>query len=160
MPLAFIEVKKPHNKDGVLAERKRINTRFKNKHFRRFVNITQLLVFSNNMEYEDGVVDPIFGAFYGTPAYGEVLFNYFREDADYPVKQALGSISDELENSLLKDNNLSVIKHNPEFITNKDERTPTNRILTSLFSKERVAFVLQFAIAYVEDEVDGMIARQ
>ncbi|MCT1525336.1 type I restriction endonuclease [Sphingobacterium hotanense] len=160
MPLAFIEVKKPHNKDGVLAERSRINTRFKNNHFRRFVNITQLLVFSNNMEYEDGVVDPIFGAFYGTPAYGEVLFNYFREDADYPVKQALVTISDELENSLLKDNNLSVIKHNPEFITNKDERTPTNRILTSLFSKERLAFVLQFAIAYVEDEVDGKIARQ
>src|SRR5690606_18448939 len=89
-----------------------------------------------------------------------VLFNYFREDADYSVKQALVSISDELENTLLKDNNLSVIKHNPEFITNKDERTPTNRILTSLFSKERLAFVLQFAIAYVEDEVDGKIARQ
>lgn len=160
MPLAFVEVKKPHNKQGVLDERNRINTRFKNKHFRRFVNITQLMVFSNNMEYEDCVVDPIFGAFYGTPAYGEVLFNYFREDADYPVKQALGSISDELENSLLKDNNLSVIKHNPEFIMNKDERTPTNRILSSLFSKERLAFVLQFAIAYVEDEVDGKIARQ
>lgn len=68
IPLAFIEVKKPHNKEGVLAERNRINTRFKNKHFRRFVNITQLLVFSNNMEYEDGVVDPIFGAFYGKSA--------------------------------------------------------------------------------------------
>ncbi|WP_025125144.1 type I restriction endonuclease [Myroides odoratimimus] len=160
MPLAFIEVKKPHNKDGVLAERHRINTRFKNKHFRRFVNISQLLVFSNNMEYEDGVVDPIYGAFYGTPAYGEVLFNYFREDFDYPVKQKLETISDEAENSLLKDNNLSVIKHSPEFITNKDERTPTNRILTSLFSKERLAFVLQFAIAYVEDEIDGRISRQ
>lgn len=160
MPLAFVEVKKPHNKDGVLAERKRINTRFNNKHFRRFVNITQLLVFSNNMEYEDGVVDPIFGAFYGTPAYGEVLFNYFREDLDYPIKQLLGSVSEESENMLLKDNNLSVIKHNPEFITNKDERTPTNRILTSLFSKERLAFVLQFAIAYVEDEIDGKISRQ
>jgi len=160
MPLAFIEVKKPHNKDGVLDERKRINTRFKNKHFRRFANITQLLVFSNNMKYEDGVVDPIFGAFYGTPAYGDVLFNYFREDLDYPVKQILGTVSEESENMLLKDNNLSVIKHNPEFLTNKDERTPTNRILTSLFSKERLAFVLQFAIAYVEDEVDGKIFRQ
>ncbi|WP_159636957.1 type I restriction endonuclease [Sphingobacterium composti Ten et al. 2007 non Yoo et al. 2007] len=160
MPLAFIEVKKPHNKEGVLAERNRINTRFKNKHFRRFVNITQLLVFSNNMEYEDGVVDPIFGAFYGTPAYGEVLFNYFREDADYPVKQALINVSDETENLLLKDNNLTVIKHSPEFITNKDERKPTNRILTSLFSKERLAFILQFAIAYVEDETDGKISRQ
>lgn len=160
MPLAFIEVKKPHNKDGVLAERSRINTRFKNKHFRRFVNVTQLLIFSNNMEYEDGVTDPIFGAFYGTAAYGDVHFNYFREDPDYPVKQVLSTISDEQENAILKDNNLSVIKHNPEFITNKDERTPTNRILTSLLSRERLAFILQFAIAYVEEEQDGKISRQ
>src|SRR5690606_19766738 len=49
LPLAFIEVKKPHNKEGVIAERNRINTRFKNNHFRRFVNISQLLIFSNNM---------------------------------------------------------------------------------------------------------------
>ncbi len=33
MPLAFIEVKKPNNQEGVLAERDRINTRFKNKKF-------------------------------------------------------------------------------------------------------------------------------
>src|SRR5690606_35301446 len=160
MPLAFIEVKKPHNKDGVLAERSRINTRFKNKHFRRFVNVTQLLIFSNNMEYEDGVTDPIFGAFYGTAAYGDVHFNYFREDPDYPVKQVLSTISDEQENAILKDNNLSVIKHNPEFITNKDERTPTNRILTSLLSRERLAFILEFAIAYVEEEHEGKVSRQ
>lgn len=40
MPLAFIEVKKPNNKDGVLAERARIIKRFKNSKFRRFINIT------------------------------------------------------------------------------------------------------------------------
>ena len=43
MPLAFIEVKKPHNKQGVIDERNRINTRFKNKHFRRFVQIPVIL---------------------------------------------------------------------------------------------------------------------
>ena len=41
MPLAFIEVKKPNNRDGILAEHKRIQTRFQNKKFRKFVNITQ-----------------------------------------------------------------------------------------------------------------------
>src|SRR5690554_2479586 len=60
MPLAFIEVRKPHNKEGVIAERSRINARFKNTHFRRFANITQLMIFSNNMEYEDGIVEPVF----------------------------------------------------------------------------------------------------
>lgn len=160
MPLAFIEVKKPHNKQGVIDERNRINTRFKNKHFRRFANISQLLVFSNNMEYEDGIVEPIFGAFYATPSYDQVHFNYFREDRDYPVKQHLESIPENLENALLKDNNLMVIKHSPEYITNKQDNTPTNRILTSLFSKERLQFILKYAIAYVEEENAGKISHQ
>lgn len=160
IPLAFIEVKKPHNKEGVIAERKRINERFKNKHFRRFVNISQLLVFSNNMEYEDGIVEPIFGAFYATPSYDQVHFNYFREDRDYPVKQYLLDLSEVIENALLKDNNLMVIKHSPEYITNKQDNTPTNRMLTSLFSKERLKFILKYAIAYVEEETAGKISYQ
>lgn len=160
MPLAFIEVKKPHNQEGVIKERTRINERFKNKHFRRFANITQLLVFSNNMEYEDGIVEPIFGAFYATPAYENVQFNYFREDLDYPVQQKLKDVDDKTENELLKDNNLIVIKNSPEYITNKQPNTPTNRILTSLFSKERLKFILQYAIVYVEEEVTGKVAYQ
>lgn len=152
MPLAFVEVKKPHNKQGVLDERTRINTRFKNKHFRRFANITQLMVFSNNMEYEDGIVEPVFGAFYATAAYADLHFNYFREDEEFPVKQKFGIISDSEENSILKDNNLLVIKHSPEFKVNKEPYTPTHRILTSLFSRERLAFILRYAIAYVEEE--------
>jgi type I restriction enzyme R subunit len=152
MPLAFVEVKKPHNKEGVIAERSRINSRFKNKHFRRFANITQLMVFSNNMEYEDGIVEPVFGAFYATAAYADLQFNYFREDEDYPVKQKLETVAEQEENAVLKDNNLLVIKHSPEFKTNKEAFTPTNRMLTSLFSRERFAFVLRYTIAYVEEE--------
>ena len=62
MPLSFVEVKKPNNKDGIIAEHNRINSRFSRKVFRRFVNITQLMVFSNNMEYDDTDVEPIQGA--------------------------------------------------------------------------------------------------
>ena len=160
LPLAFIEVKKPHNKGGVIEERIRMNKRFKNKHFRRFVNISQLLIFSNNMEYEDGIVEPIFGAFYATPSYDQVNFNYFREDLEYPVKQTLLSLSEDIENQVLKDNNIVVIKDSPEYIINKQDNTPTNRILTSLLSKERLQFILQYAIAYVEEENSGKISYQ
>ncbi len=161
MPLAFVEVKKPHNKDGVIAERIRINQRFKNRHFRKFANITQLMVFSNNMEYEDGIVEPVFGAFYATSGYSDLNFNYFREDENYPVKQKLLMISEQQENDILKDNNLLVIKHNPEFATNKSEYSPTHRILTSLFSKERLAFVLKYAIAFVDEiKEDGTVDKQ
>ena len=58
MPLVFIEVKKPNNRDGILAEHKRIQSRFSNKKFRNFVNITQLMIFSNNMEYDDSSPHP------------------------------------------------------------------------------------------------------
>lgn len=161
IPLAFIEVKKPHNKEGIINERNRINARFKNKHFRRFANITQLMVFSNNMEYEDGIVEPIFGAYYATMAYADLHFNYFREDEDFPVTQKLKPISDQEENAVLKDNNLQMIKHSPEFTTNKDPFTPTHRILTSLFSRERLAFILRYAFAYVDELKDnGEISRQ
>lgn len=50
IPLAFIEVKKPNNREGIMAERNRIETRFKNRKFRRYINISQILLFSNNME--------------------------------------------------------------------------------------------------------------
>ena len=31
MPLVFIELKKPNNKEGIIAEKDRINARFRNK---------------------------------------------------------------------------------------------------------------------------------
>lgn len=66
LPLAFIEVKKPNNHEGMLAERERLNTRFRNKAFRPFLNITQLMIFSNNQEYDSENVVPVQGAFYAT----------------------------------------------------------------------------------------------
>jgi type I restriction enzyme R subunit len=151
MPLVFIEVKKPNNKEGIIAERNRINKRFQNPKFRRFVNITQLMVFSNNMEYDNEQIEPLQGAFYASPSYHEPSFNYFREEEIFDLASILKPENEEAENQVLKDNNLSIIKHSPEFITNKDSNTPTNRICTSLFSKDRLAFVLKYCIAYVSE---------
>lgn len=155
MPLAFVEVKKPNNREGVLAERNRIITRSRNPKFRRFINITQLMVFSNNMEYDDGSPQPIAGAFYASPSYDSPVFNYFREEEALDLCQLLADENDALENEVLRDNNLNVIKHSPEFLSNKSPETPTNRICTSLFSRERLAFLLRFALAYV-NESDGL----
>ena len=151
MPLVFIEVKKPNNKEGILAERNRINQRFQNPKFKKFVNITQLMVFSNNMEYDDEAVLPIEGAFYASSSYNKPIFNYFREEENLDLATILKEEDDDIENIVLKDNNLNVIKHSPEFITNKNPNTPTNRICTSLFSKQRLSFILKYAIAYVNE---------
>lgn len=152
MPLAFIEVKKPNNQEGVLAERDRINTRFKNKKFRKFINLSQVLVFSNNMEYDIESIEPIQGAFYATTSYSSANFNCFREEEKFDLSTLLAAEDNEMENVVLKDNNLSAIKHSPEFITNKAPNTPTNRILSSLFSKDRFAMLLKYSLVYVLEE--------
>lgn len=150
MPLVFIEVKKPNNQNGILEEHKRIERRFQNKKFRKFVNTTQLMVFSNNMEYDDNSPMPIEGAFYATASYQKPSFNYFREEVDFDLNTLLTPVDDDLENFILKDNNLVGIKNSPEFITNKNPDSPTNRICTSLFQKERLQFMLQYSIAYLK----------
>nr|WP_315263202.1 DEAD/DEAH box helicase family protein [uncultured Flavobacterium sp.] len=150
MPLAFIEVKKPNNQDGILAEHKRIQTRFQNKKFRKFANITQLMVFSNNMKYDDSSPLTIEGAFYATSSYSKPVFNYFREGETFDLLTLLLKLDDETENFVLKDTNLVGIKHSEEFLTNKNPESPTNQICTSLFQKERFKFILQYSIAYVK----------
>ncbi len=155
MPLAFIEVKKPNNRDGILAERERINRRMRNDKFRRFMNITQLMIFSNNQEYDNENRVPIQGAFYCCPSSNKAFFNVFREEernfiAGYPYL----NVSEEVEKQILKHRNCVVIKNLPEYDTNKDINTPTNRILTSMLSRERFLFLLRYGFAYVDKKVE------
>jgi len=152
LPLIFIEVKKPNNRDGILAERKRIETRFQNSKFKRFINITQLMMFSNNMEYDDGSPEPLEGAFYATTSFKNPIFNYFREEESLDLSELLLPVDQEIEDSVLTDTNLISIKHSPEFSTNKSRDTPTNRLSTSLFSRNRLAFLLRYSLAYVKTE--------
>jgi type I restriction enzyme R subunit len=152
MPLVFIEVKKPNNRDGILAEHKRMQMRFKNKKFRKFINLTQLMVFSNNMKYSDNDTQMLEGAFYSTTNYRKPIFNYFREEKTFDLDKLLVPVSEAAENFVLKDTNLISIKNSDEFASNKNPNSPTNAISTSLFQKERLKFILQYAFAYVEEE--------
>ena len=168
LPLCFVEVKKPNNHSGMLAESARMNKeRFPNKKFRRFINITQLMIFSNNMEYDAlGGIVPIQGAFYCTGARSYAPFNCFREEnlsgqkiapfhRDYPYKETDKTV----EKQILSDYNCQVIHTSPEYQTNLGFNTPTNRILTSMCSPERLLYIIRYGIAYVrmEREVDGKI---
>jgi len=168
LPLVFIEVKKPNNSGGMVAESKRMNDlRFPNKKFRRFINITQLMIFSNNMEYDaSGGIVPIQGAFYCTASRGTAPFSCFREEntgneniAPFIKNFSYKEISLADEKRILTDFNCQVIHHSPEYQTNLNINTPTNRIITSMCSPERLLFILKYGIAYVktEREVDGKI---
>ena len=149
LPLAFIEVKKPNNRDGIIAEHTRMNKRFAKKVFRRFANITQVMVFSNNMEYDDNDVEPIEGAFYASSSYEKLFFNRFREE-DPTIHSSVRSIDVKDEETILIDNNLVTIKGTEEYALNIDEHTPTNRMLTSLFTHSRFNMLLKYGFAYVE----------
>lgn len=149
LPLAFVEVKKPNNKGGIKAEYDRMLTRVRNKKFRRFINLTQIMVFSNNSEYDDTEIVPLEGAFYATTSYGRLLFNHFREE-DEKLLTSVPEKDETVEDLILTDNNLSSIKYSAEYVTNSSLVSPTNRMITSLFSFERVLTFLKYAIAYVE----------
>lgn len=155
MPLAFIEVKKPNNHEGILAERDRINMRMSKKCFRSFFNITQLMIFSNNQEYDNISRVPIQGAFYCCASLSKAFFNVFREeDKKFVSQYPYLPITDDIENKILKHRNCIVIKNLNEYHTNKQVDTPTNRILTSMLSKERILFLLRYGFAYVEKKVE------
>ena len=155
LPLAFIEVKKPNNHDGILAERERINVRMRNEKFRRFLNVTQLMIFSNNQEYDNENRVPIQGAFYCCSSRDKAFFNVFREaDKDFVTKYPYKAVSDSVEKQILQHRNCVVIKNLPDYNTNKDTNTPTNRILTSMLSKERFLFLLRYGFAYVDRKIE------
>lgn len=168
LPLVFIEVKKPNNPGGMVAESERMNKqRFPNKKFRRFINITQFMIFSNNMEYDTlGGIVPLQGTFYCTAAREKAFFNCFREEnpagqkvAPYNQNYPYKDIDADVERKILSDFHCQVIHHTPEYQTNLGANTPANRVITSMCAPERMLFLLKYGIAYVkmEREVDGKI---
>ena len=164
LPLAFIEVKKPNNREGILAERERINKRMRNKAFRTFLNITQLMIFSNNQDYDNENRVPIQGAFYSCTSKTKAFFNVFREQDQSFVKNIhLHPLENGVEERILKHRNCISVRMFPEYETNKDQTTPTNSIITSMLSFDRFLYLLRYGFAYVDRTVeleDGTKAKQ
>lgn len=156
LPLAFVEVKIPDNKQGIQAEHRRMGERFSQEKYRRFANITQLMIFSNNSEYDDNEVVSLEGAFYAASDYRKLFFNRFREE-DNNIYERLAPPDETVEKEILRDTNYLSIRVTPEYETNKNPLSPTNKILTSLLSPERFMFVLRYGFAYVKDSHEGGI---
>lgn len=135
LPLAFVEVKIPDNKQGIQAEHKRMSERFLQEKYKRFANITQLMIFSNNSEYDDNEIVLLEGAFYAASDYRKLFFNRFREE-DSDIYNQIAPLDEVVEKAILKDTNYLSIRATNEYETNKSPLTPTNKILTSLFSRK------------------------
>lgn len=148
MPLSFVEVKRQNNREGILAERERMTRRFANPIYKKYANITQFTVFSNNNEYDDADIEPIQGAFYASSNYGRMFFSKFREQRADELKRLINNIDSVTEQLILEDNNLISIKGTPEYQTSISVDSPTNRILTSLYVPERIIFMLHYGLCY------------
>lgn len=159
LPLAFIEVKVPNNKGGIEEERKRMDKRLSNSSFRKFFNEIQLLIFSNNMEYEqnnnNNMFVPISGSFYSTVQRDKFRFSPFREeDLDLIESVSQKEIDKETEEEVLKEANAQTVKWTPEYTINLDGKRPTNRIITSLLFKKRFIYLLNYGFCYVREKDD------
>lgn len=163
LPLAFIEVKIPNNREGILAERARMNRRFSNWAFRSFLNVTQLMIFSNNQKYDNESRVPIQGAFYATNAKTNAFFNVFREQQKIEALMPAAWASRDwapVEKKILSHRNCIAIRHHAEYITNLSPATPTNAILASMLSKQRFLFLLKYGFAYVEKEIENAAGEE
>ena len=152
LPLAFIEVKKENNHKGIQAETDRMKQRFVNSKYRRFLNLTQIMVFSNDMEYDNNEVTPTIGAFYATIGKKNTKYNCFREEGQdsFPIERHIRQVTLQEEEILLRDNNVPQYKNSSEYKTNCLANTPTKRMCDSLFSFNRFHFLLKYGIAYVD----------
>src|SRR5699024_10883564 len=75
--------------------------------------------------------------------------------AFYPYK----NIDPTEEKRILSDFNCQVIHTSAEYQTNLNVNSPTNRVITSMCSPERLLFILKYGIAYVkyEKEENGKV---
>ena len=165
MPLTMLEVKHPDNTGGIQVEFNRmVKDRLARPECRKYFNMFQVVAFSNNMEYEDGTdEEPVeeikAGSFYTTPNGKKTRFQFFRDDQ--PKNSGFIEITDEQIKDVLTDNGYSAKEaETVEFRYNLSTNTPCNKFITSLFDKERILFLLQNGIVYVNKEVpEKHIAR-
>ena len=106
-----------------------------------------------------GGVFPVQGVFYCTNAHHTAPFSCFREEnplneevAPYNRTYPYKPIDASVEHKILSDFNCQVIKNHEEYKTNIGINRPTNRVLTSMCSPERLLYILKYAIAYVHKE--------
>ncbi len=153
IPLGFIEVKKPNNQKGIQAEFDRNKYRMGMPNFTHFFNQFQVLGFTNNQPYDDDSRIKLQGSYYTTPNADKTHYNHFREEKEIAVNEYLDP---NLIDYVLSDNNIMSIKSSEEFKTNMSLDTPANSFLTSVFSIERLIFLIKYGIVYVNSARDGL----
>jgi len=152
LPLSFYEVKKPNNEGGIQKEFERMeNNRLNKAHFHHFFNMIQVMMFSNNMEYDDESIEIQQGSFYSTPSGSKMFPNFFREEDEELLTFNMPLEEEKIKKILTDLNSLDLLEQ-AEFKTNLMCSQPALRMATSLLKKERLMFLLKYGITYVKKE--------
>lgn len=163
LPLVFIEVKKPNNIGGMVAEAERMNKlRFPNKKFRRFINITQLMILF------DADPNSIKIALTGTPllksereswrVFGNYLHTYYY-DKSVQDGYTLKIIREDIETSYKE--KLEEIYHSLENLVQKKDVKKDDIIEHPNYVKELLRYIItdlkRFRIIRGDDTLGGMV---
>ena len=164
MPLFPDEVKPPDNKGSIQEEFERTEKRMSNPKLVKFFNMFQLMTFSNNMPYERGQVpmdERKAGSFYTIGNAQRTTFQLWREKEKEDLDEKLGEVSEEEIKRILEDNNAIAAYDTPEFKRNISPDTPYNSFLSSLFTLDRIMFILRYGIWFKRegDDLERHILR-
>ena len=165
LPLSFIEVKQPEaSRDkttGIQSEFKRMEKRFENAKFRRFINITQLITFSDNDDYAENNTVPMKGCYYSSTGLKKTKFNAFKEEDFASCRASVGKLDPDKEYQILEDQNRIMYLNSPEYKVNKSSDTIANQFFTSIYKRDRLHFFLRYGIVYVNEAgKDGSVQIQ
>ncbi len=152
IPLAFVEVKDQGGKNSLVSEYGRMVRRARNPEFRRFINETQIMVFSDNGNRNQDGAASAGGAFYATTAYEELLFQPAGEETA-GFYEDLPPVSPEAAEGILRDNGMDALPGDAEALLSP--LTRTHRMLTSLFRQDRFLFLLRYGILYLKAGESG-----
>ncbi len=149
IPLGFIRLLHKAEIQHTHEEFERMQEKGSSESLRCFVNLTQFLVFSNNEDYGNRKKKSLKGAYYATTSYKKLCFNRLVEE-DLVLLSALPRIQPQIEKYILADQSCTSLIKSSEYLKNLYPLTPTNKILTSLFSKERIVFFLKYGFLFAE----------
>ncbi len=155
LPLVDIEVKQPLAGQGIKEERNRHIKRYKNPENKVFYNLAQIWLFSDNLPYDEN--NPDQGAFYSA-SYSPIFQRFVeanklditppppenhQNDQNHQNHKSL----EEIQKSVLNEFNLKETD-----LPKSPKDTPTNALLTSFCSPNRLCFILKYGISFLKEK--------
>ena len=149
-PLAMIELKRRNHSGSLQAEFDRMLKRFRSREGRRYLQCTQVWAFSDDHADNPDQLQPAEGAFFATVMAEEFPVYAVRDSRSGTLSRPLSPVPEE-EARILQDNGFPSGTEPGLSRRSLSPNKPTHRMLTILFSPDRLLFLLRYGIQYIRD---------